>query len=110
MIDERIALLTPENRAEHARLLSLSRDYEEESDRLEREARDVAERSRFAWSTANRMLQEVEAEAEEIWRRWRCRHADSRACQSVRGYSDRRTMAVHKNGNVTGPYRMAEEG
>jgi hypothetical protein len=65
-MDERLALLTAENRAEHARLVSLSRDYEEESDRLEREARDVAERSRFAWSTAHRMLQQAEAELIEV--------------------------------------------
>jgi hypothetical protein len=38
----------------------------------------------------------------------RCRHADARACRSVRGYSDRWTMAVHKNGDVTGPYLEME--
>lgn len=39
----------------------------------------------------------------------KCVHEDGKGCASQGGYSDRKVMAVHEDGGVTGPY-YSEEG
>lgn len=38
-----------------------------------------------------------------------CIRQDGKGCASQGGYSDRKVLAVHRNGDVTGPYH-SEEG